>query len=102
MIIVCSWCGRYLGQKEPLGNTAISHSICLKCKNEIMEDSDNMEFKTHISITVPKSLCDRIREEAEQEDRTVSNFISRVMGVYFAGKGINPDALPVGKPSGRK
>ena len=35
MSIICSWCLKVLGEKEPKENKYISHSICDKCK-EIM------------------------------------------------------------------
>jgi hypothetical protein len=39
LFVVCSKCGRYIREKEPLWDTSISHGICEECckgfKNEI-------------------------------------------------------------------
>ena len=37
MKIVCSWCGEYIGLKEPLENKSITHSICKECFVKEME-----------------------------------------------------------------
>ena len=31
MQITCSWCGKYLGDKEPLSDLSITDSICSEC-----------------------------------------------------------------------
>lgn len=31
MILVCAWCSRFLGLKEPLGLVELSHGICHVC-----------------------------------------------------------------------
>lgn len=31
MQVVCAWCGKYLGDKEPLANKSITGSICGEC-----------------------------------------------------------------------
>ena len=31
MIVICAWCDKDLGDKEPLGNNDISHGICKEC-----------------------------------------------------------------------
>jgi len=32
MIRVCAWCQKYLGEKEPLEDKSITHTICGACK----------------------------------------------------------------------
>jgi hypothetical protein len=34
MQIVCSWCEKFLGDKEPLSDGSITHSICGECYRE--------------------------------------------------------------------
>ena len=34
--IVCSFCGKDMGQKDGEGVTGISHSICGECKKKLM------------------------------------------------------------------
>jgi hypothetical protein len=31
MVIVCAWCQKYMGSKEPLQDPAVSHGICSAC-----------------------------------------------------------------------
>ena len=31
MRIVCAWCGKEMGQKEPLEDTGVTHAICPEC-----------------------------------------------------------------------
>lgn len=31
MNIVCAWCGKHLGEKEPLEDKSTSHTICDEC-----------------------------------------------------------------------
>lgn len=32
MQIICSWCKKLIGEKEPLEDKIISHTICLECE----------------------------------------------------------------------
>lgn len=34
LIIVCAWCGKYLGEKDGDGQTGITHGICPECAEE--------------------------------------------------------------------
>lgn len=31
MLVVCAWCGKDLGTKEPLSDTSVTHGICPEC-----------------------------------------------------------------------
>lgn len=35
MTIICAWCKKALGEKEPLEDKSISHTICPGCKEMI-------------------------------------------------------------------
>jgi hypothetical protein len=38
MIRICSWCKKVIGEKEPLDDKSITHSICPECiKKEVPE-----------------------------------------------------------------
>ena len=37
MKVICSWCDKDLGEKEPLADTRVSHGICEDCRKKIME-----------------------------------------------------------------
>lgn len=34
MLVVCAWCGRVLGTKPSLGQSGVSHGICLDCEKK--------------------------------------------------------------------
>jgi len=31
-IVICAWCGDFMGTKPDLGNKGVSHGICSECK----------------------------------------------------------------------
>jgi hypothetical protein len=37
MIIICAWCGKAMGEKEPLEDTRVTHSICPSCQKQVEE-----------------------------------------------------------------
>lgn len=37
MKILCAWCGKYLGNKEPLSDLSITDSICGECYKKIRD-----------------------------------------------------------------
>lgn len=38
MTIICSWCGKFLGQKEPLWDIRVSHGVCDDCGKKWMKE----------------------------------------------------------------
>lgn len=38
MTIQCAWCKFVMGEKEPLSDMSVSHSICEMCKVEFLRD----------------------------------------------------------------
>ena len=38
MKVICAWCKKPMGEKEPLDNTNISHGICPDCFAEVKKD----------------------------------------------------------------
>lgn len=32
MLVICAWCKKQVGTKEPLSDTSATHTICYKCK----------------------------------------------------------------------
>ena len=56
MQIVCSWCEKFLGDKEPLSDGSITHSICGECYRETKDKI--------------KEFRKERREEGRGEDKT--------------------------------
>jgi len=54
MIMVCAWCQRYLGSKEPLSDHGVSHGICPECSaRETRGDSPVLVVSRDRTDTVP-------------------------------------------------
>jgi len=45
MKIQCAWCGKDLGEKEPLDDGRVTHGICQECKT-VMEAEDTAPAPT--------------------------------------------------------
>ena len=45
MKVICAWCKKDLGEKEPLSDTKISHGICDDCKEEIKKENEKYHFE---------------------------------------------------------
>lgn len=35
MFRVCAWCGKDMGEKEPLEDKSVTHGMCEKCLKEV-------------------------------------------------------------------
>ena len=47
MIIVCAWCKKELGEKEPIEDKSITHTICSDCEKKMFNEGDQDKTKTH-------------------------------------------------------
>ena len=47
MIRVCSWCERFLGDKEPLEDQRVTHSVCELCAQQMLasEEDEREQFR---------------------------------------------------------
>ena len=43
MTILCAWCKEYLGEKEPLADHRVTHSMCLKCKQTMRLEAQRLK-----------------------------------------------------------
>ena len=54
MVVMCSWCKKVLGEKEPFENKNITHGLCDKCfakqMSEIKKRRINHIFDTYNQI----------------------------------------------------
>ena len=50
----CAWCHLYLGQVEPVGNMAITHSICPTCAEELL---------LSVKVSLFSSCAENVREQ---------------------------------------
>ena len=49
---VCAWCGKDMGEKEPIEDSSITHGICEVCTKKFEEDPNEI----NILPTLPKDL----------------------------------------------
>ena len=42
MRIICAWCGKSMGQKEPLDDDSVTHGICDQCRERLEREIDEM------------------------------------------------------------
>ena len=49
MKVICSWCGKDLGEKEPFVDNRVSHGICEDCRKKIMEGMKREPLGEHHS-----------------------------------------------------
>lgn len=47
MKVICAWCRKDMGEKEPLEEKIISHGMCEDCRRKVMREKD--EFFKHYS-----------------------------------------------------
>jgi len=45
VIILCAWCGKNLGEKEPLEDKSITHGICKECKKQLLADLNKKDIE---------------------------------------------------------
>ena len=50
MRVLCSWCHRCLGEKEPLEDNRISHSICKECVEKELQEIKDLEAEPPDSL----------------------------------------------------
>ena len=43
MIRICSKCGKNLGEKEPLEDKRITHTLCQKCYDETLREAEEWD-----------------------------------------------------------
>lgn len=48
MFIVCSFCQKDMGEKEPFENTNITHGICPECYRILLRQADGMSFDEYL------------------------------------------------------
>lgn len=42
MIRICSYCKAYMGEKEPIDDTRVTHSICPECHKKVMDEIEEV------------------------------------------------------------
>jgi hypothetical protein len=54
MVIVCAWCQKYMGCKEPFDEASVSHGICPECSDrEALEDAPVLVVSRERAETIP-------------------------------------------------
>ena len=72
MEIICAWCKKHMGSKEPLEDKSISHTICRECsikflgvdpetaKERMSNNPKRKRYQAHVETVPPKSEQKRI------------------------------------------
>ncbi len=50
MKIECAWCKLDMGQKEPLSDPAVTHTICEACQRQVLAESPIAKVAKHVLI----------------------------------------------------
>ena len=50
MKVYCAWCLRKVGEKAPLEDCSITHSICVECAEMLLEGCENLAPRNHIEL----------------------------------------------------
>lgn len=50
MKVICAWCGADLGDKEPLGDKRVSHSICVECLAKEIKRNDDFNSDKEVEL----------------------------------------------------
>jgi hypothetical protein len=61
MQIICAWCGKFIREKKPLGNRAISHSICDECYERVIDEIKRFKEQEDVGEE-KKSKCKKEKE----------------------------------------
>lgn len=61
MQIICSWCGKSIKEKEPLGNESISHSICEECYKKVGYEIKEFEERLERALQIARKEWENIR-----------------------------------------
>jgi len=69
MKIVCSWCGKVMGEKDGEGIDGISHSVCDECYTKLTHKAKESSRRT-ISIQNPDAGFDQ-KEKAIDSNKEV-------------------------------
>lgn len=59
MILICAWCKRVLGTKEPMLDTSPTHGICKDCADEIKKKYGMSDILTSDDIDAMEKLLDK-------------------------------------------
>ena len=43
MLVICSWCEKFIKEKEPLWDKFISHTICEECYVRVIDEIKKLE-----------------------------------------------------------
>jgi len=65
--IVCAWCGKEMGEKPPLGDKSITHSICPKCKEKHFNEKRKRKEADEQFIKKPNTFLCFVADRAANE-----------------------------------
>jgi hypothetical protein len=51
MLVICAYCGKIIGEKEPLEDKKISHGCCEECYLKELEKLEKLKITTNTEKT---------------------------------------------------
>lgn len=77
MQVICAWCNKDLGQKEPLEETKVSHGICPICMESLLRQEN-------VVLSVPSLGAISIHDRQEGDAEPSKEDFGRILGEYPA------------------
>ena len=57
MKMICSWCGKDLGEKDGEGVEGVSHGVCEECLEKFLAEVNNKLTDTHTGSSKANNDC---------------------------------------------
>lgn len=90
MIVKCAWCGKIIGEKEPLEDKSVTHGICPECVKKYFPEKKegnpmplNNEEITEIATRTADKVMDQIRFGGSQEGLAAAKDAVLGVGAYI-------------------
>ena len=94
MIVKCAWCGKTIGEKEPLEDKSVTHGICPECVKKYFPEKKEGNPAYQVCHTI--ELCHDIEASSKEEaieiatDRGEVGAKSRLIKDWGVKRGGNP------------
>jgi len=77
MKVVCAWCQKSMGEKEPFEDSAVSHGLCEGCMTDVLEESGLQPEPERLE-------CPQDEKSFTKEPAEVANETAAIRNVRYA------------------